>query len=106
MKCPKCQSENPEGVKFCGGCGAGLQAILVCPHCNHSNPPGVLLFCHERGRPLIDSAVPLTAQPSQPPLSVPTSFANGRYQVKKFDPETVGPIFELCTDPGQYWTHL
>ncbi|NWG01964.1 MAG: zinc-ribbon domain-containing protein [Syntrophaceae bacterium] len=22
MKCPKCQTENPEGMKFCGECGA------------------------------------------------------------------------------------
>ncbi len=45
MKCPKCQSENPEGVKFCGRCGAGLLAALVCPKCKQSNPPDVLL-CH------------------------------------------------------------
>jgi len=24
MKCPKCQAENPEGVKFCGECGHRL----------------------------------------------------------------------------------
>jgi hypothetical protein len=22
MKCPKCQTDNPEGIKFCGQCGA------------------------------------------------------------------------------------
>jgi hypothetical protein len=22
MKCPKCKTENPEGLKFCGKCGA------------------------------------------------------------------------------------
>jgi class 3 adenylate cyclase len=26
MKCPKCGFENPEKMKFCGDCGAGLQA--------------------------------------------------------------------------------
>jgi len=24
MKCPKCQSENPEGAKFCNECGKKL----------------------------------------------------------------------------------
>ena len=36
MKCQKCQTENPEGVEFCGECGAKLEKI--CPHCNSSNP--------------------------------------------------------------------
>ncbi|MGA2315066.1 MAG: adenylate/guanylate cyclase domain-containing protein [Thermodesulfobacteriota bacterium] len=36
MKCPKCQSENPEAMKFCGGCGAKLERI--CPNCNLPNP--------------------------------------------------------------------
>jgi class 3 adenylate cyclase len=36
MKSPKCQSENPEAMKFCGGCGAKLERI--CPNCNLPNP--------------------------------------------------------------------
>ena len=36
MKCPKCQFENPEGLKFCGECGAKLDR--VCPKCGSSNP--------------------------------------------------------------------
>jgi len=24
MKCPKCQTENPESVKFCGECGTNI----------------------------------------------------------------------------------
>jgi len=46
MKCPKCQFENPEGMKFCGGCGAKLEK--TCPKCNSSNPPG-FKFCGECG---------------------------------------------------------
>lgn len=26
MKCPKCNTENPEGMKFCTGCGSPLSA--------------------------------------------------------------------------------
>ena len=49
MKCPKCQTENPENLKFCGECGAKLEKI--CPHCNSSNPPQ-FKFCGECGHNL------------------------------------------------------
>ena len=49
MKCPKCQFENPEGIKFCGECGARLEKI--CPKCNSSNPPQ-FKFCGECGHNL------------------------------------------------------
>jgi class 3 adenylate cyclase/tetratricopeptide (TPR) repeat protein len=49
MKCPKCQTENPEGLRFCGECGAKLERI--CPKCNFSNPPQ-FKFCGECGTPL------------------------------------------------------
>ena len=50
MKCLKCQTENPDGMKFCGGCGTKLER--VCPHCNFSNPPQ-FRFCGECGNKLI-----------------------------------------------------
>ena len=31
MKCPKCQTENPEGNKFCRKCG--MKIFLTCPQC-------------------------------------------------------------------------
>jgi len=46
MKCSKCQFENPEGMKFCGECGARLEEI--CPGCGFSNPPH-FKFCGECG---------------------------------------------------------
>ncbi len=49
MKCPKCQTENPENLKFCGECGAKLEKI--CPHCNSSNPLQ-FKFCGECGHDL------------------------------------------------------
>jgi aldehyde:ferredoxin oxidoreductase len=27
MQCPKCQFENPEGMKFCGGFGLALKGL-------------------------------------------------------------------------------
>ncbi len=37
MKCPRCQHENPTGMKFCGECAAPLASI--CPSCGAANPP-------------------------------------------------------------------
>ena len=59
MKCPKCKTENPEGMKFCGECGAKLEKI--CPHCNSSNPPQ-FKFCGECGR---DLGIPSEAKPRE-----------------------------------------
>jgi class 3 adenylate cyclase len=49
MRCPSCTSENPETTKFCGSCGAPLEA--VCPNCGAENPPQ-FKFCGECGTPL------------------------------------------------------
>ncbi len=49
MKCPKCQSENPEGAKFCNECGNSLD--IMCPKCSKANPPGSK-FCNECGQKL------------------------------------------------------
>jgi class 3 adenylate cyclase/tetratricopeptide (TPR) repeat protein len=46
MQCPKCQFENPEGIKFCGECGAKLERI--CSSCSSPNPPQ-FKFCGECG---------------------------------------------------------
>ena len=61
MKCPSCQFENPEGMKFCGECGAKLE--MICPNCNFSNPPQ-FKFCGECGH---DLGVP--SEPSHKELS-------------------------------------
>jgi class 3 adenylate cyclase/tetratricopeptide (TPR) repeat protein len=56
MKCPKCQFENPEGLKFCGECGGKLER--VCPKCNSPNPPQ-FRFCGECGHNLTVSSEPI-----------------------------------------------
>jgi class 3 adenylate cyclase/tetratricopeptide (TPR) repeat protein len=52
MQCPRCQHENPSGVKFCGECGARLESL--CPVCGASNPPGNK-FCGQCGGSLAQS---------------------------------------------------
>ena len=50
MKCQKCQFDNPEGIKFCGECGAKLERL--CPGCNSPNPLN-FKFCGECGHNFI-----------------------------------------------------
>ena len=49
MKCPKCQTDNKEGAKFCLECGQKLE--VKCPECGHAVPPGAK-FCNECGHQL------------------------------------------------------
>jgi len=49
MKCPKCQTENPEENSFCRECGAKL--LLACPQCGAEVLPGDK-FCGKCGHSL------------------------------------------------------
>ena len=55
MKCPKCESDNREGVIFCEECGAKFE--IVCHSCKAKIPLGKK-FCGECGQKL----TPLSAQ--------------------------------------------
>jgi class 3 adenylate cyclase/tetratricopeptide (TPR) repeat protein len=68
MQCPQCRHENAAGGKFCGECGARLQAL--CPACQAPNPP-TNKFCGECGGPLT-AAAPRTAAAAAPPAAVAT----------------------------------
>ncbi|MEW6185911.1 MAG: zinc-ribbon domain-containing protein, partial [Thermodesulfobacteriota bacterium] len=88
MKCPNCQTELPKEAKFCMTCGQTLQNELVCPQCQHPNP-SIAKFCLQCGQPLKSPCSPSPVVPdtetSPPPSPLsPSSFSNGRYQVKKF----------------------
>ena len=68
MKCPKCQFENPEESKFCGGCGQNLD--FICPECGAKNPTENI-FCNECGsdlRPVKEVSAQI-AEPISPPVS-------------------------------------
>ncbi|UCF83745.1 MAG: alpha/beta fold hydrolase [Desulfobacteraceae bacterium] len=57
MKCPQCQTDNPDTRNFCRECGNRL--LLVCPQCNYENLPGDK-FCGGCGH---DLRKPKEAQP-------------------------------------------
>ncbi len=75
MKCPKCNFENPDGTKFCGGCGAKLERI--CPKCNFPNLPE-FRFCGECGHNLS-----LPSEPFRKDLSFDEKLANIRRYLPK-----------------------
>jgi class 3 adenylate cyclase len=52
MKCPECQTENPEARKFCRECGEKL--LIICPVCAFENLPEDK-FCGECGQRLKDA---------------------------------------------------
>jgi tetratricopeptide (TPR) repeat protein/ribosomal protein L40E len=78
MKCPKCRADNRDGAQYCRKCGQSLQVELVCNKCQHPNGPDSV-FCDRCGSSL---GGPALERPASAP--VPASFANGRYQVRKF----------------------
>src|SRR5262245_55803750 len=49
MRCPSCGSDNPEGTKFYGECGASLPPR--CPQCGFANLPATK-FCRQCGTAL------------------------------------------------------
>jgi hypothetical protein len=62
MRCPRCEADNPEGMKFCIECAAPL--TRRCPQCGVANPPPAK-FCGQ-------CATSLTGQtPTPHPSSLP-----------------------------------
>jgi tetratricopeptide (TPR) repeat protein len=79
MKCPHCQAENRDGAEFCGECGQALRQGITCPKCGNINPQGKK-FCDKCGHALVKP----NSVPTKPLSPESTSFAGGRYEVKKF----------------------
>src|SRR5688500_16121354 len=48
VACPKCQSNVPQGAKFCGTCGTAMPVAAACPKCQASVPAGAK-FCGNCG---------------------------------------------------------
>ncbi|PCJ19022.1 MAG: hypothetical protein COB04_06495 [Gammaproteobacteria bacterium] len=53
MRCNQCDFESPKGMKFCGGCGQGLQS--GCASCGFENPAG-FKFCGQCAESLAASS--------------------------------------------------
>lgn len=73
MECPSCRFENPEGMKFCGECGAKLE--LICSKCGTSHPPH-FNFCGECGRELRRPAIVTPVEYDHPQSYTPKFLAD------------------------------
>ena len=118
MKCPKCQTDNKEGAKFCIECGYKFE--LKCPQCGHPLPPPAK-FCEECGyqlsklkeAPSIDYSKPKSYTPkflADKILTTRSSIEGERKLVtvlfadvanytsmsEKLDPEEVRQIVDGC----------
>ena len=90
MQCTSCGHDNREDALFCDQCGG--EFARSCPGCARQNDPGARFcrFCRTALTPVISSgpAKPITTTPEPEPIrpssSQPVSFADGRYQVKRF----------------------
>ncbi len=84
MLCPSCGHGNRDDAQFCDRCTAELGP--VCPSCQMQNDVGAH-FCRRCRQDLgsVQSATRTTRTPTpQPSPALPTSLANGRYQVQRF----------------------
>ena len=77
MKCPKCQTENPEESRFCRKCGSPTETDILCPNCGSTHPPDSN-FCNKCGHDLNVSqkTTPVSASEPTSPLddkTLPTS---------------------------------
>jgi class 3 adenylate cyclase/tetratricopeptide (TPR) repeat protein len=110
MKCPKCQTENPDSRKFCRRCGTRL--VLICPGCSAENLPGDE-FCGECGQRLAQPLDPASYTPKHLADQILTSRSalEGEHKIvtvlfadvanftslsEKLDPEEVHQILDGC----------
>ena len=70
MKCPKCESDNREGIRFCEECGAKLE--LECPDCKAKIPLGKK-FCGECGYDLSKSSKPASLEANEHEIRIAES---------------------------------
>ena len=71
MKCPRCQAENREGLRFCEDCGALL--AVICSSCGGELTPGKR-FCGSCGASLATAVRP-EARFSSPQAYTPRHLA-------------------------------
>jgi tetratricopeptide (TPR) repeat protein len=86
VRCSACGRDNPSDARFCAACGSRIETVVTCGHCGRENPADAR-FCVECGSEVVPGAAqspaPTPASPT-PSTEQPSSFANGRYEVRRF----------------------
>lgn len=74
MQCPNCSFQNPEKMKFCGGCGSKIS--VSCKKCGFENPEG-FSFCGRCGNNLyaVDNAQGIKNSRNDKFSKIQTQFA-------------------------------
>jgi len=72
LQCPRCETENREGRRFCGECG--LSFASTCPSCSFLNE-GTEKFCGGCGRSLASSGAPAGPRFHAPQAYTPKHLA-------------------------------
>src|SRR5271168_5654278 len=86
MRCSKCSAENPDGPKFCVGCGSPF--ARRCSSCGTENPPSAN-FCLECSKPL-DLPPADTKEISKPSVRVSTAADGAQLEGER---KTVTALF-------------
>ena len=73
MECTRCQFDNPDDNRFCGGCGAPLDK--ACSSCGHANPSNSR-FCGDCGIELTGTEPPGRAEIAEPQSYTPQHLAD------------------------------
>jgi hypothetical protein len=102
MQCPRCQAQNDQDAKFCGDCGARLEA--VCPNCGQPVGTGKK-FCRSCGASLVAEPGRFTSQQAYTPkhlaekiLTSKAALEGERKQVTVLFADLKGSM-ELLADP-------
>ncbi|MFC2065394.1 zinc ribbon domain-containing protein, partial [Chloroflexota bacterium] len=115
MKCPSCNTSNPDDYKFCQQCGANLPQVSACPACGQGNPSGHK-FCKKCGAALIpagitaseNQAAPVTPipvpTPTQTPAPAPVPPPTG--QIPQVPPQPAAPPVVIIRDGNKKRTGL
>ena len=85
MRCPTCQTENPDEAKFCRECGSSL--LVICSNCDHENLPDSK-FCNNCGQTLSTGSQPSShrghEQPDRQLVPAPDRTSLDRYLPPEF----------------------
>jgi len=71
LACPKCNTQNPQGTKFCSNCGEKFAQAAKCPKCSSDVAAGAK-FCANCGNPM--SAGPAHCSQCGNELAADTKF--------------------------------